>query len=117
MQPTDDSYNDPTPAMTVKALPSGANTKVPPDFLRAVLDDRGRDYGDFTHMSRVAQGLKNVMNSGTSPLDFAKQEAVDMICTKMARLACGDPNKIDTWVDIAGYAKLIADLLKKEKQS
>jgi len=80
-----------------------------------VLENRGGDYGDYEYMSRVAQNLKNVMNTGTSSLNFAQQESVDMICTKLSRIACGNPNKSDTWQDIAGYATLIVNILEKEK--
>ena len=33
--------------------------------------------------------------------------ALDMICNKMARIVNGDPNYIDNWHDIAGYATLV----------
>jgi hypothetical protein len=34
-----------------------------------------------------------------------------MICHKIARILNGDPNYADSWVDIAGYAQLVADRL------
>jgi hypothetical protein len=40
-------------------------------------------------------------------------EALDMICHKIGRILNGDPNYADSWVDIAGYAKLVADRLEK----
>ena len=39
-------------------------------------------------------------------------EALEMIVHKMARIVNGNPGKVDHWVDIAGYAKLIADRLQ-----
>jgi hypothetical protein len=38
--------------------------------------------------------------------------ALDMICVKLARIASGDPNHIDHWQDIAGYASLVVEHLK-----
>jgi hypothetical protein len=40
-----------------------------------------------------------------------QQEALDMICHKIGRIVNGDPNYADSWVDIAGYATLVADRL------
>lgn len=42
------------------------------------------------------------------------REALDMICHKMARILNGDPNYRDSWVDIAGYAMLVANRLAEE---
>jgi hypothetical protein len=33
-------------------------------------------------------------------------EALEMICTKIARILSGNPNDPDHWKDIAGYAEL-----------
>jgi len=46
-------------------------------------------------------------------LDADQQEALEMIAHKIARILNGDPNYVDSWVDIAGYAKLVADRLAK----
>jgi hypothetical protein len=40
-----------------------------------------------------------------------QREALEMIAHKIARIINGDPNYADSWVDIAGYAKLVADRL------
>jgi hypothetical protein len=36
---------------------------------------------------------------------------MDMIMHKIGRIVNGDPDYADSWVDIAGYAKLVADRL------
>ena len=41
-----------------------------------------------------------------------QQEALEMIAHKLGRIANGDPDYADSWVDIAGYAKLVADRLE-----
>jgi hypothetical protein len=83
----------------------------------AILNARGSTYGSFVDVSRMAQRLKNVIRltdierrGGTLPLDH--QEALDMIASKIARIVVGDYDHIDSWVDIAGYAKLVADRLQ-----
>ena len=48
-------------------------------------------------------------------LSDVQQEALDMIATKMARIVNGDPDKVDNWDDISGYAKLVSDVLQEER--
>jgi hypothetical protein len=38
-----------------------------------------------------------------------------MICSKLARLACGDADHVDSWHDIAGYATLVVKDLESGK--
>lgn len=83
--------------------------------LDEVLRERGNDYGDFECMARVSQELKKTMASGETPFVPAQQEAIDMICHKLSRLACGNANKKDTWLDIAGYATLISNTLEMKR--
>jgi hypothetical protein len=44
--------------------------------------------------------------------DVDQAEALDMIFHKIGRILNGDPNYADSWIDIAGYAKLVADRLE-----
>lgn len=73
-----------------------------------LLQSRGEDYGDFRNLSRVAQAIKNALRQGDTWQDmpFSQREAVDLIATKLARLVCGNPELVDTWDDIVGYATL-----------
>lgn len=65
-------------------------------------------YGDFEEVGHVAQGMKTILRNSLNrhALSRAEQEALDMICTKMARIVCGDPGQKDSWHDISGYARL-----------
>lgn len=82
----------------------------------SVLTERGTRYGRFTDHAAVTQSLKFVvwrhLNARNMQLDPDQQEALDMICHKIGRIVNGDPNYADSWVDIAGYAKLVADRLE-----
>lgn len=40
-----------------------------------------------------------------------QRESLEMVMHKIARIINGDPNYADSWHDIAGYAKLVADRL------
>ena len=48
--------------------------------------------------------------------DMDQAEAIDMIFSKLARILNGDPNYADNWIDIAGYATLVADRLEGKIQ-
>jgi hypothetical protein len=80
------------------------------------LDDRAKDYGKFIEGAEIMQMLKRIVHNyiearGTK-LAFDQREAIDMIIHKLGRIINGNPDKVDTWVDIAGYAKLVADRLE-----
>jgi transposase len=80
------------------------------------LDERGRRYGLFVGQAEASQELKAVMyrilTDRNTPMAPDQREAMEMICHKMARIMNGDPNYSDSWHDIAGYAKLVADRLE-----
>lgn len=79
-----------------------------------ILQERGDRYGTFEANATTAQALKKVlhMNENWHHLAYDQREALDMICHKMARIMNGDPNYVDSWDDIAGYATLVANRLK-----
>lgn len=49
-------------------------------------------------------------------LDDSMKTSLFMICNKMARIVNGDPNYIDNWHDIAGYATLVEQELSITKR-
>jgi hypothetical protein len=81
-----------------------------------ILDERGKRYGTFVGHAEIAQSLKRTLFTYQSirqcALENDQIEALDMICHKIARILNGDPNYADSWVDIAGYAQLVADRLQ-----
>ena len=85
-------------------------------MINEILDERGRRYGKFKDHAEIAQQLKGVIGayeaSRGCDLDPDQREALEMICHKIARIINGDPNYADSWVDIAGYAQLVADRLQ-----
>jgi hypothetical protein len=80
----------------------------------ATLAERGKTHGDYGKTAETAQALKETLgDAGRLPCAYMR-ESLDLICTKMARIANGDPFEPDHWHDIAGYAKLVADRLEAE---
>lgn len=81
--------------------------------LDAILNERGKRYGLFVHHADISQDFKHRMQGCSSWPKLApdQKEALEMIAHKIARILNGDPNYADSWVDIAGYATLVADRL------
>ena len=86
------------------------------DTITQTLTDRGNKYGPFIGHAEVTQRLKRVMAEELAkrnrPLADDQWEALEMIAHKIGRIINGDPDYDDSWVDIAGYAKLVADRLQ-----
>jgi len=85
-------------------------------MITEILDERGKRYGTFVGHAEVSQQLKTVMGDALmqrgKDLTHDQNEALDMIAHKIARIINGDPNYADSWIDIAGYAQLVADRLQ-----
>lgn len=75
-----------------------------------VLQERGERYGSFKAHAALSQRLKDIVFNGNTYTP-SQTEALEMICHKIARICNGDPNYVDSWIDIAGYAQLVADEL------
>lgn len=98
--------------------------------IQATLDERGKRYGAFDRHAKITQALKALMmqttefyphasnaaeiriQSGWALLSESQKEALEMIAHKIGRILNGDPNYMDSWVDIAGYAQLVANQLE-----
>lgn len=81
---------------------------------KEMLQDRGRNYGDYRTNAALSQALKDVMHSapGWGKLSPDKKESLEMIALKISRILNGNSDHQDGWADIIGYATLIATILK-----
>lgn len=94
-----------------------------PAGIDATLAERGSRYGEFPTHAQITQTLKDVMRGdypGASVTNWLvmspdMREALEMIAHKIGRILNGDPNYHDSWHDIVGYAKLVADRLANGK--
>ena len=81
-----------------------------------VLTERGSRYGSFVGHAHVTQAYKTLLlcqlEERGKQLASDQQEALDMIFHKIGRIINGDADYADSWIDIAGYAKLVADRLE-----
>lgn len=86
--------------------------------ITTILKERGDRYGSFDGHARITQALKQkfVVNAKKySTMSDSQKEAIDMIFHKIGRIGNGDPNYLDSWVDIVGYAQLVVDELKSQE--
>ena len=83
-----------------------------------MLAGREARYGTFEGHAEISQALKGVIlkYEAKRGCDLAQdqREALEMIAHKIARILNGDPNYPDNWIDVAGYATLVANRLEKE---
>jgi hypothetical protein len=100
------------PDQTVIVPTQGA----PSTSISEVLAARGRRYGDFKTHAQITQDLKKVMQKTKqwSGLSADKKEALEMLAHKIGRVLNGDPEYEDSWRDMEGYSRLVADDLVGE---
>lgn len=95
---------------------------VPVDAVKAVLNQRGARYGDFTDHAEIAQDLQDVMRNATTVVDGVRvnswdrlskvqKQALTVDADKTARILSGDPDCDDNWIDKQGYARLVQERL------
>ena len=80
--------------------------------IEQTLEERGARYGRFDEQAVLAQCIKNILSAHASlwrlhQANHVMREALDMIASKLARIACGDPTYKDNWHDIIGYCTLV----------
>jgi hypothetical protein len=77
------------------------------------LAERGSRYGSFEGHAKITQAIKAAMQDSPnwSLLPADMKEALEMVAHKCGRILNGDPHFHDSWHDIVGYAKLVADRL------
>lgn len=82
--------------------------------ITTILAERGSRYGDFATHALITQRLKDVMKNtpNWAILSPSQKEALEMTAHKIGRILNGDPDYDDSWVDIGGYTKLVADDLQ-----
>ena len=92
-----------------------------PSTLSDTLAERGKRYGEFTGHAEITMDLKRVFTNAIYSRNVVlwddQTEALHMIAHKIGRILNGDPNYADSWIDIAGYAQLVADRLTRAQSA
>lgn len=85
-------------------------------MIRDMLEERAKTHGEFAKVALTADALKASLMAEAC-LTTVQWYALQMICSKMARIVNGNPDEIDHWKDIAGYAELVVIELEGKKSS
>ncbi len=83
--------------------------------IEKTLEERGKKYGEFKDHAKISQHIKHAMKNtfGWANLSEDKQECLEMIAHKIARILNGDPEYLDNWHDIIGYTRLVEKNIEK----
>lgn len=89
------------------------------EALRLTTADRNDQYGDPLINTACAGELKEVFRkyhklSGRRPIGHGEQEAIDMVLTKLSRIAAGGDVKPDTYIDAAAYFAMAGECAQRE---
>lgn len=94
------------------------NTYTVPSNVDKIVEERGSVYGPFENNAALSQRIKEAMQMSLNynKLSPLHKEALDIIALKISRIVTGnDPNFLDHWDDIAGYATRVAKTIRGEK--
>ena len=84
--------------------------------VNTVLNEREDQYGSYMQSSDTAIKIKSAMHNAIARNDLHlypdQLMSLDMIAVKVSRIVNGNPSYRDSWLDIAGYAMLVADRLE-----
>jgi hypothetical protein len=89
------------------------------DSTTALTQQRSSVYGAFAGNAEIAQRMKDLMRSTRQWSTVAPdlREGLDLIALKISRILTGeDPEYLDSWDDIAGYARCVADRIRQEEK-
>lgn len=83
-----------------------------------ILVEREKTHGDFGELSNLVNDLLDILNKARQGKPYPRpehREAISMIIRKISRIICGNYDFKDHWNDIAGYAKLGAEVCDDNK--
>lgn len=88
-----------------------------PAGIEATLAERGKRYGEFYDHAVIAQAIQDAMRAAPSWEVMAadQKQALSVIADKIARILNGDPDYLDNWHDIIGYARLVEKRLQERQ--
>jgi hypothetical protein len=103
--------------------PASTIVIVEKNVVNEITTKRRSVYGPFLHNAMVAQALKQALRNLPDPdnekrfddLPLDVREGLDLIALKMSRIVTGDPEYLDNWDDIAGYATIVAKRIRGVK--
>lgn len=104
---------------TLTSIPTTTTTTTSSNDIADMLEERGSRYGVFSSHASITQDIKAAMKglnncpTNWENLSSSQKEALEMVAHKIGRILNGDPNYLDSWIDIVGYTQLVVDELKE----
>lgn len=83
--------------------------------VKEILNERAKTHGKFDDVARTYCELQNTFYGAFGDINHRQRLAIDMIFQKLARIKAGDADFLDHWLDIAGYATLVANELERSQ--
>lgn len=82
--------------------------------VEATIASRQSTHGVFAENTVFMQRMKDHMREqpNWSKMPPHMREALDMLAHKIGRILHGDPNYVDHWDDVAGYAERVAKTIR-----
>ena len=82
----------------------------------ATLADQEARHGSFPDQCETASALKALLHASKRwrTMTPVQREALDMIAVKLARICNGNPDDVDHWHDLQGYARLVEIAIQPE---
>ena len=87
--------------------------------IQDILYERGNSYGAFKGHATITQNIKRAMyrSKNWALMSDDKREALEMVAHKVGRILNGNPEYLDSWVDIVGYTQLVVNTLQAREVS
>lgn len=82
--------------------------------IHALLEEREKTHGSFDAHALYTQEIKRIVRKSEQCLTDAQLESLEMIAHKIGRILAGNADFRDHWLDISGYAMLVADILERQ---
>lgn len=84
--------------------------------VKQTLISRTKTYGSFECNATLTTDLDSVLRNHKNyeKLSPVHKETFHMIFHKMARILCGDPEFLDSTLDLYGYAKLLHNFVEEK---
>lgn len=76
------------------------------------LKERGSNYGKYIDQTKICKEFRDIIDKHKPVLACDQEDALYMIVMKISRILNGKPDYTDNWLDIAGYATLVAKRLE-----
>lgn len=82
--------------------------------LQRILSDRNYEHGDAREQFDLYFALRSTLFNKPLELESFMAQSIDMVLTKLSRIASGQAHNKDHWIDIAGYAILTAAMIDSD---